>query len=295
MYFGENWISVSPHGRLRQDPRGDPAGRRRLSRPPPGPPDLPQRTRQRGAHRHELLDRGAHLRPGPRRDAREGDADRERSYRERPPRGRHVPDPSLFTSCRTSRWSSTSPRHEPSAGSSPGDIRRQSSTLMASEEVGDLFYGGKAYDVHVVAHPLGARQRERRAEPSAWIPIGPGPAAGRRRRSDGADAERHLARAAVARTSTSAWMSRAATVAAVVDDVEDRQSERFSFSPGRITRRCSANPPSSTLRRTAAALRDRRRSRDLPPAPRRIRGLPAGALELPAVAHGAGRRGDRRC
>ncbi|HKE81381.1 MAG TPA: efflux RND transporter permease subunit [Solirubrobacteraceae bacterium] len=38
-------------------------------------------------------------------------------------------------------------------GLKPGDIRRQSSTLLASEEVGDLFHGGKAYDVHVWSVP----------------------------------------------------------------------------------------------------------------------------------------------
>jgi len=38
-------------------------------------------------------------------------------------------------------------------GLKPGDIRRQSSTLLASEEVSDLFNGGKAYDVHVWSIP----------------------------------------------------------------------------------------------------------------------------------------------
>jgi CzcA family heavy metal efflux pump len=38
-------------------------------------------------------------------------------------------------------------------GLKPGDIRRQSSTLLASEEVGDIFHGGKAYDVHVWSIP----------------------------------------------------------------------------------------------------------------------------------------------
>src|SRR6185295_1318371 len=38
-------------------------------------------------------------------------------------------------------------------GLKPGDIRRQSSTLLASEEVSDLFYGGRAYDVHVWSIP----------------------------------------------------------------------------------------------------------------------------------------------
>jgi CzcA family heavy metal efflux pump len=38
-------------------------------------------------------------------------------------------------------------------GLKPGDIRRQTSTLIASEEVADLFYGGQAYDVHVWSVP----------------------------------------------------------------------------------------------------------------------------------------------
>jgi CzcA family heavy metal efflux pump len=38
-------------------------------------------------------------------------------------------------------------------GLKPGDVRRQSSTLLASEEVADLFYGGQAYDVHVWSIP----------------------------------------------------------------------------------------------------------------------------------------------
>ncbi len=38
-------------------------------------------------------------------------------------------------------------------GLKPGDIRRQASTLIASEEVSDIFAGGRAYDVHVTAIP----------------------------------------------------------------------------------------------------------------------------------------------
>jgi Cu/Ag efflux pump CusA len=38
-------------------------------------------------------------------------------------------------------------------GVKPGDVRRAAGTLIASEEVGDLFHGGKAYDVHVWSLP----------------------------------------------------------------------------------------------------------------------------------------------
>jgi CzcA family heavy metal efflux pump len=38
-------------------------------------------------------------------------------------------------------------------GIKPGDVRRQAATMVASEEVGDIFKGGKAYDVHVWSTP----------------------------------------------------------------------------------------------------------------------------------------------
>jgi CzcA family heavy metal efflux pump len=38
-------------------------------------------------------------------------------------------------------------------GITPGHVRRQSSALLASEEVGDIFHEGKAYDVHVWSIP----------------------------------------------------------------------------------------------------------------------------------------------
>jgi CzcA family heavy metal efflux pump len=38
-------------------------------------------------------------------------------------------------------------------GLTPGDIRRQASTMIASEEVSDIYAGGRAYDVHVTAIP----------------------------------------------------------------------------------------------------------------------------------------------
>jgi CzcA family heavy metal efflux pump len=38
-------------------------------------------------------------------------------------------------------------------GVKPGDVRRASATLLESEEVGDIFRGGRAYDVHVWSTP----------------------------------------------------------------------------------------------------------------------------------------------
>ena len=47
-------------------------------------------------------------------------------------------------------------------GLKPGDVRRQSSTLLASEEVSDIFHGGKAYDVHVWSIPSARNSVTRR-------------------------------------------------------------------------------------------------------------------------------------
>ena len=38
-------------------------------------------------------------------------------------------------------------------GLKPGDVRRDAATMMESEEVGDIFRGGRAYDVHVWSTP----------------------------------------------------------------------------------------------------------------------------------------------
>jgi Cu/Ag efflux pump CusA len=42
-------------------------------------------------------------------------------------------------------------------GLKPGDVRRAVSTLVSSEEVGDIFRGGRAYDVHVWSTPKSRR------------------------------------------------------------------------------------------------------------------------------------------
>ena len=51
-------------------------------------------------------------------------------------------------------------------GLKPGDVRRAAATLVAGEEVGDIFRGGKAYDVDGVEHPADAYQRPRHPEPA---------------------------------------------------------------------------------------------------------------------------------
>ena len=57
--------------------------------------------------------------------------------------------------CRRSRSRSTSAAAQ-RYGLKPGDVRRAAATLMAGEEVGDIFRDGKAYDVQRLEH---ARRR----------------------------------------------------------------------------------------------------------------------------------------
>ena len=85
VYFGENWISVERGRRLRQDARRRPPDGRGLPGPLPRRADLPAGADQGGADGDERVDRRAHLRPRPRRPAREGGrvAKRDRGGRRR--------------------------------------------------------------------------------------------------------------------------------------------------------------------------------------------------------------------
>ena len=56
--------------------------------------------------------------------------------------GRHPADPVDVDLVKAERY-----------GLKPGDVRRAAATLLASEEVGDIFRDGKAYDVHVFSTP----------------------------------------------------------------------------------------------------------------------------------------------
>ncbi len=107
-------------------------------------------------------------------------------------------------------------------GITPGDIRRQASTLIASEEVGDIFTGGRAYDVHVTAIPS-ARDS---VTDVMNLPIDT-PDGRRVRLSDVADVRLGPTPNAIEREQQSRRIDVGANVegrdlASVVDDVEDR-------------------------------------------------------------------------
>ncbi len=113
-------------------------------------------------------------------------------------------------------------------GLKPGDIRRQTSALLASEEVSDLWFAGQAYDVRVWSIP----EARSSITDVANLPIDtagwrPGRAAARRRRAARSDAERDRARAAVRRLDVGANVA-GRDLGSVVKEVEERlASVRF--------------------------------------------------------------------
>jgi CzcA family heavy metal efflux pump len=116
-------------------------------------------------------------------------------------------------------------------GITPGDIRRQASTLIASEEVGDIFHGGRAYDVHVTAIPS-ARDS---VTDVVNLPINT-PDGRTVRLGDVADVRLAPTPNAIEREAQSRRIDVGANVegrdlASVVDDVEDRL-EGVSFERG---------------------------------------------------------------
>jgi CzcA family heavy metal efflux pump len=107
-------------------------------------------------------------------------------------------------------------------GLTPGDIRRQASTMIASEEVGDIFSGGRAYDVHVTAIPS-ARHSVTDVE-NLQLDTSTG---GRVRLKDVADVRLAPTPNAIEREKQSRRIDVGANVegralSAVVDDIEDR-------------------------------------------------------------------------
>jgi len=107
-------------------------------------------------------------------------------------------------------------------GLTPGDIRRQASTMIASEEVSDIYSGGRAYDVHVTAIPE-ARDSVTDVE-NLQLDT---PGGERIRLSDVADVRLAPTPNAIEREQQSRRIDVGANIegrdlASVVDDVEDR-------------------------------------------------------------------------
>ena len=134
-------------------------------------------------------------------------------------------------------------------GLKPGDVRRAAATLVAGEEVGDIFRAGKAYDVVVWSTPETRDSVPSIAQPAHRHADRPDRAARRtsRRCAIAAGAERDRAARTTRGASTSRRTSRAATSARWSRDVETglrrRRRSRAATTPS-----CSA----STQERQAA-------------------------------------------
>ncbi len=107
-------------------------------------------------------------------------------------------------------------------GLKPGDVRRASGTLLAGEEVGDIFRDGKAYDVNVWSTPA-----TRRSLTSVRNLLIDTPSGGHVRLGDVADVRIRPAQSVIYRENDSRRIDVGAEVtdrdlSAVADEVEDR-------------------------------------------------------------------------
>ncbi len=134
-------------------------------------------------------------------------------------------------------------------GLKPGDVRRAAAVLVSGEEVGDIFRGGRAYNVHVWSTP---RTRHSLSD-IRNLPIDTAQG-GRVRLGDVADVQVRPTPSSIHRQDGSRRIDIAANVSGrslgdVADDVRDRLAG-LTFPTG-TTRPCSARPWSSRARRTA--------------------------------------------
>ena len=225
----------------------DPPDRRGLPGPLPRRADLPAGADQGGADRHERVGRRARLRPRSRRAAGEGGRDPER--RSQASTASSTRTPTSRTTCPTSRWSSTL-RPRASMASSRATSAGQTSTLLASEEVSDLWYAGPGVRRPRVEHPRGARQRDRRrAAPDRHAGRRPG-----RAWTEVADVRLAPTPNAIERELQSRRIDVGANVegrdlGSVVAEVEERAGARCA-SRASTARRYWASRRSSTPRRT---------------------------------------------
>ena len=175
-------------------------------------------------------------------------------------------------------------------GVKPGDVRRASATLIASEEVGDIFFGGKAYDVHVWSSPETRNSLTSIQE----LPIDT-PDGGQVRLAQVADVRIAPTPNTIERENLSRRLEVSANVSgrdlgSVVDD--PRRPPRGDRLPARLQRRAARRVRGATVCAAAHAHpRDRRRDRSLPAPAGLVRELAACDAVLPDAADGARRRG----
>ncbi len=177
-------------------------------------------------------------------------------------------------------------------GLKPGDVRRAASTLVAGEEVGDIFRNGKAYDTVVWSTPETRSSVAAISELPIDTPSGTVVALG-----DVATVTVEPNPSSIDRENNSRKIDVAASVegrdlGSVVADVQkvvDNLKLPRGYDAevlGEYTERQGAQDDDPR--------RDHRRSGDPAPAPDRVRQLAAGGAHPRHSADGAGGRGDRR-
>ncbi len=137
-------------------------------------------------------------------------------------------------------------------GLKPGDVRRAAATLVAGEEVGDIFRAGRAYDVVVWSTPA---TRDERRPPSSNLPIDT-PSGAHVRLGDVAD----VSARAQPRTPSSARTTRAGSTSAPSVEGRDLGSvvaELNDQARGRRASRAATTPRSSASTRSAQAAQSR--------------------------------------
>ena len=287
--FGENWISIDRDADYDKTLAAIEEVVDSYPGPVPRRADLPERAHRRGAGRAPRADRGAHLR---RRTSTtlSSQADAGRGALSRHRRASTTCTSSSRPTCRRSRSRRTSPRRSATA-SSPATSAARRRRSMSSEEVGDIFRGGRAYDVHVWSTPEHAQQPRPTSATCRSTPRRrPRPAGRRRHRAGAPDAERR----START------PRGASTSPRTSADRDLGDDRRATSATGSTRSVPAGLPRRAARRGSGAARARRTG-CCSSARRPALGIflllqaafrepaPGGAV-LPDPADGAGRR-----
>ena len=174
-------------------------------------------------------------------------------------------------------------------GLKPGDVRRAAATLMAGEEVGDLFRDGKAYDVNVWSTPATRSSLSSIRD----LPIDT-PDGGHVRLGDVADVRIAPAQSVIYRENASRRIDVSANVkgrdlgcchgARSIAPRANRVPAWVSRRGARRVCRAAGRPE------PPAALRDRRGDRDVPDPAGVLRELAPGGARLLDLALGAGGR-----
>ena len=287
MNFGENWIAVDPHGRLRQD------ASRRSRR---SSTDTPAMFHDVQTYLNERIDEVLTGSSDPivvRIFGNDLDVLRQQAdeVRDAISRGRRRSDPFVeFQEGVPQVQVTVKLAQAQHYGLKPGDVRRAAATLMESEEVGDIFRGGRAYDVHVwstpatrnsvsslLELPLDTPERRARGHAATW------------RTSRSSPTPNVIHHEGASRSIDIAAGVDGRDLGAVAGDVQERLDD--DQVPARLPRGVPRRVQGAAGRpERPAPLRHRRGARDLPAPAGLVPQLAAGDPVLLHAADGARRR-----